>query len=189
MSLIQTFPSGKSENGGHAIINANDIAMPAQDKLKFGGDLETTDNNEDGQTEVAPHELTDAEMQEIMSTLPGTAVRKIKYSTEEQVIGKWIDGKPLYQKTYSVTIPTRGNRTVIVIDATFDRIVNSKISANKVSGNDRWRFGSSASYRFGANDIAVYVEGNTAYIGNESSADSYGGGDACVTLQYTKTTD
>ena len=80
MSLIQTFPSGKkSENGGHTIINANDIAMPAQDKLKFGGDLETTDNNEDGQTEVAPHELTNAEMQEIMSVIPG-APRKDRVS-------------------------------------------------------------------------------------------------------------
>lgn len=27
----------------------------------------------------------------------------IKYSTEEQVIGTWIDGKPLYQKSFKIT--------------------------------------------------------------------------------------
>lgn len=28
---------------------------------------------------------------------------KFNYSTEEQVIGKWIDGKPLYRKTITFT--------------------------------------------------------------------------------------
>lgn len=141
------------------------------------------------QNEISTDNMPSTDMSEIVNPLPGCTPRWMKYSTEEQVIGQWIDGKPIYQKTYLVTIPTRGNQTAIVVDATFDRIVNSEISANKVSGNDRWRFGSSASYNVKANDIGVYVDGNTVYIGNNSSTDSYGGGDAYVTLQYTKTTD
>jgi hypothetical protein len=190
MSLIQTFPSGKkSENGGHTIINANDIVMPAQDKLKFGGDLETTDNDEDGQTEVVPHELTNAEIQEIMSTLPGTTVRRVKYSTEEQVIGEWIDGKPIYQRTYLITVPTKGNRTALVTSSVFDKIVKTEVSVYKISGAHTFRYGGSSSYNAGANSIAVYVEDSTVYMDNLSSTDYYGGGNAYVTLQYTKTTD
>lgn len=35
------------------------------------------------------------------------------YSTEEQIVGRWIDGKPVYQKTYVVDIPTRVTQVVI----------------------------------------------------------------------------
>ena len=39
-----------------------------------------------------------ADMEEVLSPLPGVMSRRIKYSTDEQIVGEWIDGKPLYQK-------------------------------------------------------------------------------------------
>ena len=39
------------------------------------------------------------DMSEIVNPLPGIMSRRMKYSENEQVIGEWIDGKPLYQKT------------------------------------------------------------------------------------------
>ena len=36
------------------------------------------------------------------------------YSTEEQVVGTWIDGKPLYQKTYVATSPSNNTDTKII---------------------------------------------------------------------------
>ena len=42
-------------------------------------------------------------MSNIVTPLPGTMSRRMKYSTEEQVIGEWIDGKPIYQKTYNLS--------------------------------------------------------------------------------------
>lgn len=37
------------------------------------------------------------------------------YSTTEQVIGTWIDGKPLYQKTFSATTPATANTNEDII--------------------------------------------------------------------------
>ena len=36
------------------------------------------------------------------------------YSTEEKKVGKWIDGKELYRKTFVYDTPTSGNATVLV---------------------------------------------------------------------------
>ena len=36
------------------------------------------------------------------------------YSTEEQIIGTWVDGKPLYQKTFVTTTPANNTDTLIV---------------------------------------------------------------------------
>lgn len=46
---------------------------------------------------------------------------KHNYSTQETVIGEWIDGKPLYQKTVIVDLPTmsaKTNNDITVIDST-----------------------------------------------------------------------
>lgn len=50
-------------------------------------------------TNAAPSE----DIAEIVSPLPSIPTRGHKYSTEEQVVGEWIDGKPLYEKTYNIT--------------------------------------------------------------------------------------
>ena len=41
------------------------------------------------------------------------------YSTEEQVIGTWIDGKPLYRKVYTFNITSKSTRQNIVFDEGF----------------------------------------------------------------------
>lgn len=41
------------------------------------------------------------------------------YSTEEKLIGTWIDGKPLYQKTMSVTTPSGSRGVIATIDANY----------------------------------------------------------------------
>ena len=46
---------------------------------------------------IKPFESGD--MDEVMATLPSVQARYPKYSTEEQIVGEWVDGKPLYQKT------------------------------------------------------------------------------------------
>lgn len=49
------------------------------------------------------------------------------YSTDEQVIGKWIDGSDIYQKTYDVTTPLTNNANN-KIDANFDSSLYYPIS-------------------------------------------------------------
>lgn len=67
-----------------------------------------------------PDKLTSQQMQEIKNAFSGmnkgAPLRMMHYSTDEQVVGTWIDGKPLYQRTfdYSGTIT---NRIPIVFDS------------------------------------------------------------------------
>ena len=52
---------------------------------------------------------------------------ELVYSTDERKIGKWIDGKPLYQKTYITTTPSTTDLQSVIVDITslsIDTVVN-----------------------------------------------------------------
>jgi hypothetical protein len=48
-------------------------------------------------------EMPSADMDEVVTPIPGTHAKRIKYSLDEQIIGEWIDGKTLYQRTVKIT--------------------------------------------------------------------------------------
>ena len=50
-------------------------------------------------------EMPAEDMAEVASPLPSVMSRRFKYSTEEQIVGEWIDGKPIYQKTHIFASP------------------------------------------------------------------------------------
>ena len=103
------------------------------------------------------------------------------YSTDEQVVGEWIDGKPLYQKSYKFTNLTITDTTSYVAD----------ISALHIA------FGMVTSF---VCDVSGYFESDGFFVcwlrvpnnnigirrlntGSDSGVILY------VTIQYTKTTD
>lgn len=59
----------------------------------------------------ATDKMTSADMDDVVTPLPGTKASREIYSTTEQVIGKWIDGSDLYQTTITGNLPTTGNET------------------------------------------------------------------------------
>lgn len=86
--------------------------------------------------EISVDEMSSADMAEIVTPLPSVMSRRMKYSTEEQVVGEWINGKPLYQKTIQTTLPsgtTIGTMTMknVPIGASIDfgYVVESLISS------------------------------------------------------------
>ena len=100
------------------------------------------------------------------------------YSTEEQVIGKWIDGKPLYRKTIE-TIVNNQNQAVS-LDFSIDKL--KKVEGGLDNGDQLIPFGFDAD----TNYCRVFIQkGNkTLYCMN-----SWGRGTLYITLEYTKTTD
>lgn len=101
-----------------------------------------------------------------------SGVPSVHYSTNEQVIGTWIDGKPIYQKTYEITqVTVVPNGTII---QNFDITNISKI-INAV--------GTSTQYQQSA-PLLAFIDSGNFYISSSL---------ACaidtITLQYTKTTD
>ena len=112
------------------------------------------------------------------------------YSTEEQVIGKWIDGKPLYRKIVSI----------VLSDVTEDTIVNIRVNHNiqnmeygfvematrNLSTGDTYSYGSSG-YINAANNRTQWFLNRTQI--SASTSRSIDNGTWYVSLCYTKTTD
>lgn len=99
----------------------------------------------------------------------------VHYSTEEQVIGTWIDGKPLYQRTWdmpTITVSSVGAWISTSIDASnMASIVDVKIGDNRVV----W------------SGISAVIDGGIIKLINTTSQSNLGV--SKITLQYTKTTD
>lgn len=101
-----------------------------------------------------------------------------EYGTEEQIVGKWIDGKPIYEKTYILN-----NTTLSTGNNIFDTIENVKII------NSNGRINSySIPYADGGEYIMCIQSNNE--IGLWSNKGFYNqSANIILTIQYIKTTD
>ena len=109
------------------------------------------------------------------------------YSTEEQRIGTWIDGKPLYQKTYSV-FSNSGN--FYVVDT---NLINLNYKVIDLHGHG---YDSNNNYSFpyadGVYTVGCYLNNTTGVVyiralsGESVSKDFHVD---FITIKYTKLTD
>ena len=120
------------------------------------------------------------------------------YSTDEQIIGTWIDSKPLYQKTVAMTVPTATSGTA---SAATKLDISSWNTENVISMKgfvpNVWPHSIISGYLTFMTTldgfwINVYFDANTKEIVLQNhgvgSSDA-GGKTAYITLYYTKTTD
>lgn len=113
-----------------------------------------------------------------------------KYSTDEIRVGTWIDGKPIYQKTFKITNPTTGGKdvtydmgigtigTMVNIKYTLHALQNSNFY--DISGNWYWTSTGNNHYViYNATDKKIHY-----LIGSDwaSNANNY----IIFTVQYTK---
>lgn len=120
-------------------------------------------------------------------------INENKYSTEEQLVGTWIDGKPLYQKTVEFTTPSKSSiqEYSYLPGIPFSSIDNIISIDGWCTRADGWRVphlfnaGNALSFSIDWNKsnqkIYFYVLANgTANTVNQP---------ATLTFRYTKTTD
>ena len=103
------------------------------------------------------------------------------YSEEERLIGRWTDGKPLYQKTLTVTTPSQYGQATNVKNVT-DYSIDTCLDISGYIGNVplNWEYDTnynSCWINSAKNGIIMVVDNNMI---NKQ---------AVITLQYTKTTD
>lgn len=112
----------------------------------------------------------------------------VNYSTTEQVIGTWIDGKPLYQKT--VTFGRVSNNSSISLGIQNVEHISFVPDGSWINDSVRplpYVIGSGTT-----NNIGGYFSisaSDTSFefrMGSGASSDSNNG---CITVRYTKTTD
>lgn len=109
----------------------------------------------------------------------------VEYSTSEKIVGTWIDGKPLYQKTvYLGNLPNATSKNVAHGISNLDLVVDLKGVARNSNGQHiPLNFAATDNVANGCN---VRVMGSNINI--NSGIDRSGFTGYC-TIQYTKTTD
>lgn len=104
--------------------------------------------------------------------------KKTVYSNEEQVIGKWTNGKPIYRKIVSGTVPESNYYPTVATGITnLDEVVS--ISLCLAYGDNRQYF-TSVRYSY---YLSKENENQITIVAPDVE------GDATFTIYYTKTTD
>ena len=194
-NIIQAFPKGSGSGGGHTILDSSGTAVAQESNLQFVG-LSVTDNSTDEITEVAGEGLNADSIDDIASANtinPAVIIGDANnYSTSEKIVGKWIDGKTLYQKTYITNTPsattegTIASTTIEIQSLNYDQIVNIK-GVFKLTSN-------SVLYCFnlpvisGSKTVRAVVDETHTDLLIQNNSLSYNNMPVYVTLQYTKTT-
>lgn len=115
------------------------------------------------------------------------------YSTTEKRIGTWIDGKPLYQKTYTgVSLPTTADNYEKILDMSalnIESIIGIEgivtPSSNHVIGTDVALFTSGTNINANSGAIITYYQGVSKSLFCACPS-IYVGRYLCVTIKYTK---
>lgn len=200
-NIIQTFPKGSG--GGHIVLDTNGTAVDQEKKLQFTG-LDVSDDSTNEKTEVKAVGLNADSLNDIIqsASVQGNAVagNGLVYSTTEQVVGRWINGKPIYQKTFTSVLPTATTMGSIVysyidIGAQVETVVDQKGKFHTLSNglwhdtifdmdiNSGWNYAvKSLVY-----DNSAPNNANKILIGNADTA--WNDAPLHITIQYTKTTD
>lgn len=163
-----TSASGKKKTLWSNIKNV--LANTFQPKLTAGQSIEITNQN-----------VINAQMP-VMSTFSKADL----YDTTEKIIGKWIDGRPLYQRSFTGTTSNSADNT-LVSTITNARFVDGKGVVSFDSNSNATNCVIGLSYRDsdGA-ESTLYSEANSLYIHTQSSQrNKY----YMVTVQYYKTSD
>lgn len=109
------------------------------------------------------------------------------YSTTERLIGTWVDGKPIYETTFSFTIGSVHSTVYQTGIANIDRIVNQQ---GQIDRGDGWFLSLNYSrWDTNSNDligVMMNKDGRANIFVNDSF---YYGLTVYMTIQYTKTTD
>ena len=107
----------------------------------------------------------------------------VNYSTEEQEIGTWIDGKPLYQKTIMGTVGR--NIPLSTVSSDIDSPVALQFRAGwYYEGRNGYVFDS--YYQNNDNSLRCMIDSDHILAAGGSLTD---GREIIITIQYTKTTD
>lgn len=143
--------------------------------------------------------MDSSEMSDIVTPLPSARTKYHKYSTEEQVVGEWIDGSKLYEKTLTISnFNAKGAASVShgIVNLKEVVYVSNPVWYDTVDA--QWR--ADSRLYFSGNVATSYAIGGTIVItstdiviDNESSFAAVDWSNRTerikITIQYTKTTD
>ena len=185
--------------GGHDIKN-NGVAVTARDTMNFT-DFDIADDSTNEETDIKVHRLTQAEMTEIMSTLPGVPTELpvlFDLTGAEHVVGwyKLANGtkKPVYEKTFIITIKDSIGDTSLAnaLPTGVDTVIDLRaVHQTSDGGAGIINYTNLPSTTVGTEvaGLAIWVVKSTGVATIRCNYASYFGRDVHITVRYTKTTD
>ena len=162
------------------------ILVGGGDTVYTAGEGINIDDNEISVDTMTAEDLQDVKDAFVPNT--GAPMRMLNYSTEEQIVGTWIDSKPIYQKTLKLTGDFSGTDLQIADLTSWNikTVINvSGNSGNSNSGDNRYHPLSSAHPAIEWAKT-FYILNNKLYICTGKNMKYYS---PIFTIQYTKTTD
>ena len=167
------------------ITYENKVALNVNSDIADINKVNATDMNEIKQV-VNTNDDNIGELSNLNTTNKGSIVNSINevnnkfdYSTEEQVIGKWTNGKPLYRKIVSGNVPQSNQYPTVATGITnLDKVVS--ISVVLAYGDNRQYF---SSVRYNNYYLNKENDNQITIVAPDVE------GDATFTIYYTKTTD
>ena len=145
--------------------------------------------------EISVDEMPDTDMEEIITPLPSVMSRRFKYSTSEQVVGEWIDGKPIYQKTIDCGgLPNKSTKDVSigVTDLKFIIEVSCVAKSTSISGGRLLPIPFARTDTCSQQIMIMFTDTSTTTPKIHISTSGYdysGYTESYCTILYTKTTD
>lgn len=172
--------AGGGTSGGHTILDTNGTAVAQEDKLKFEG-MSVTDDSTNGITKVGGIGLNADSIDDIASVTPNTPAVVIgdenNYSTTEKVVGKWVNNKPIYQRTFLGSWSGNWEGQYYVVSSWMNDLPDnvSKYMGCKVFSDDGTMDSPTIERQPGTNKFRLKTHQNSIWT--------------AITVQYMKTTD
>ena len=154
---------------------SNDITYEFLDIVSYNGSSYVCKKDTKGNT---PENL---EYWQVIVEKPDTLILETDFSTEEKVIGTWIDGKPLYRKIIETTTNSAANST-----KTMDLSALNVKEITHICGTRHWATGSiHIPYYFSSNDyVSLTFDSNLLATKSPLINEKL-----VIRLEYTKKTD
>ena len=206
-------PYINAESGGHAIKNENDL-LPLEQRETMvlntplmGSDDSTNeatvldvDTNVDLSVIHAPGTRTPDEFEVVITNPQEGQVMRYNatseqwengddyhvYSTDERVVGKWIDGKPIYEKTISGSFTLTSLSGYTQANVSFTSEISN---VEKVISHLIYVENLQLPYVHGMANLNMGCNVTTAQFEFRCGSNQTGTKTYRATLQYTKTTD
>jgi len=137
--------------------------------------------------EISTDNMSAADMAEVAYPLPGVTPKLMKYSTSEQMVGYWIDGKPIYQRVLTgqlgtITDGVMTNQNNDVSSWSIDNIIqmNGILSNTYIFPTISDSYNRQVRVRFIKDENWIQIQCDQVSWSNKSYH---------LIIQYTKTTD
>lgn len=131
----------REDSAGHVIEDSEGTALTQRDTMQFGEGFSVEDDSTNEKTVISPDVMQSGDMDDVVTPLPSVQSRYHRYSTEEQIVGTWIDGRNIYEKTVEITTPTVATEGIYVYNHTqlgvsIDKAIMCKVITSTSDGNN-----------------------------------------------------